>query len=79
MFKALSREGSNRSSFGHIIKDCKSIMGLLQSCSFSHVKRKDNGVAHALVRRAKKSCPLLVWMESVPPNISFLVHIDVIP
>ena len=79
VFKALSRESSDRSSFDHIIKDCKSIMGLLKTCSFSHVKRKGNGVAHALARRAKKYFPLLVWMESVPPDISFLVHIDVIP
>ncbi|XP_030926288.1 uncharacterized protein LOC115953015 [Quercus lobata] len=34
VFKALSREGSNQSSFGHTIKDYKSIMGLLKTCSF---------------------------------------------
>ena len=79
VFKALSREGSDRSGFGHIIKDFKSIMGLLKTCSFSHVKRKGNGVAHVLVRRVKKSFPLLVWMKFVPPDTSFLVHIDVIP
>ena len=79
VFKALSREGSDRSGFGHIIKDCKSIMGLLKTYSFSNVKRKGNGVTHALVRRAKKSFPLLVWMEFVLSDISFLVHIDVIP
>ena len=60
VFKALSRECSDRSSFGHVIKDCKSIMGLLQPYYFSHVKRKDNGVVHALVRRVKKSCLFLV-------------------
>ena len=70
---------SNCSCFGHIIKDCKSIMGSLRTCSFSHVRRQGNGVAHALARRAKNSHPLLVWMEAVPPDIPYLVHIDVIP
>ena len=79
VFKALTRDGFDHSSFGHILKDCKSITGLLQTCSFSHVRRQDNGVAHALARRAKKSFPLLVWMESVPLDISFLIHVDVIP
>ena len=60
VFKALSRECSDRSSFSHIIKDCKSMMGLLQPYSFSHVKRNGNGVAHALARRVKKSYMLLV-------------------
>ena len=44
LIKTLSKEGSDRSSFGHIIKDCKSIMGLLKTCFFSHVKRKGNGL-----------------------------------
>ena len=44
LIKTLSKEGSDRSSFGHIIKDCKSIMGLLKTCFFSLVKRKGNGL-----------------------------------
>ncbi|KAL4598975.1 hypothetical protein ACB092_11G093900 [Castanea dentata] len=65
--------------FGHIVKHCKSIMVLLQTCSFSHVRRQSNRVAHILVRRVKKSFSLFVWMKSIQPNISFLVHVDVIP
>ena len=65
VFKALTEGVSNRSSFGHIIKDCNSIMASLRSCSFSHVRRQSNGVAHALARRARISSPLSVWMESV--------------
>ena len=69
----------HRSSIGHIIKDCKSLMSLLQTCSFSHVRQQSNGVAHALAIRARKSSPLTVWMESVPPDISYLVYVDVTP
>jgi len=32
---------------------------------------------HALAKRARKSSPLLVWMEFVPPDISYLVFVDV--
>nr|POF06673.1 hypothetical protein CFP56_29261 [Quercus suber] len=75
--KALSGDCPDRSSIGHIVKDCKSLMGCFQSCSFSHVRRQSNGVAHALARRARMSSPLSVWMESVPPDISYLVYVDV--
>ena len=60
----------DRASIGHIIKDCKSLRGLFQTYSFSHVRRQGNGVAHALARRARMSFPLTVWMESVPPDIT---------
>ena len=67
----------DRASIGHIIKDCKSLRGLFQTYSFSHVRRQGNGVAHALARRARMSFPLTVWMESVPPDITYLVYVDV--
>ena len=47
VFKALMEGVSDRSSFGHIIKHCKSIMGSLRTCSLSHVRWQGNGVAHA--------------------------------
>ena len=71
MFKASTRDFSDCSSFGHIVKDSKSIIGSLQTCSFSHVRRQGNTATHALVRRAKKSSPLYGWKESTPPDISF--------
>ena len=79
VFKALSGECSNRSCISHIIKDCKSISGFFQTCSFSHTRRQGNSMAHALAKRARKSSPLLVWMEFVPPNISYLVFLDLTP
>ena len=73
MFKALTEDVSDRSSFGHIIKDCKSITVSLRTCSSSHVRQQGNGVAHALARQAKNSYPLLVWMEAIPPFF-FISH-----
>ena len=75
--KALVGLCLDRSSIGHIIKDCKSLRGVFQTCSFSHVRRQGNGVAHALARRARMSFPLSVWMESVPTDITYLVYVDV--
>ena len=38
VFKALSGESPDQSCIGHIVKDCTSISGFLQICSFSHTK-----------------------------------------
>ena len=73
--KALLGDWPDRSCIGHIVKDCKSLMGCFQTCSYSHVRWQSNGVAHALARRARKSSPLFVWMESVPPDISYLGYV----
>ena len=37
--KALLGDYPERSSIGHIVKDCKSLMGFFQTCSFSHVRQ----------------------------------------
>ena len=75
--KALVGDCPNRSSIGHIVKDFKSLMGLFQTCTFYHVWRQSNGVAHALAKRVRNSSPLSVWMESIPLDISYLVYVDV--
>ena len=66
-----------KTSIGHMIKDCNFLRGLFRTCSFSHVRRESNGVAHALARRTRMSFPLTVWMELVPPNITYLIYVDV--
>ena len=37
--KALVGDCPDRSSIGHIVKDCKSLMSLFQTCTFSYVRQ----------------------------------------
>ena len=56
-------------SCAHLIQDIMALAQSLQNYSFSHVHRQGNALAHAQARRARFSFPVLVWMESVPPDI----------
>ena len=50
------------------------------NCSFSHVKREGNRVAHLLARRAiKLQVDFLVWLEDVPPYLESVIHSEFIP
>ena len=75
MFKALTRDFSDCSSFGHIVKDSKSIIGSLQTCSFSHVRRQGNIATH--VFGGLRSLPLsMCGMNLFYPTFLFFFFID---
>ena len=76
VWRALRTADGAHSSMGEIIKDTMSILGSLRTFSFSHTRRQGNCVAHALAKRAIVSFPLLVWMEHVPADISYVVISD---
>ena len=57
------------SSCGHIIHDILLFSRSFKSFSFSHVCWQGNALANALAKRVRLSSPLLVWMESVPPDL----------
>ena len=72
------RDGASSNDFvGHLVKDFRSIVGLFQTYSISHVWRQGDSVAHALARKARMSFPLRIWMEDVPPNVLSVVIKDV--
>ena len=50
--------------------------GLLQTKSFSYVRRQDNSVVHALAQRTRFYFPVLVWIEDVPLDILCFVSSD---
>lgn len=78
IIKALVDGNFSLPSMGHIVKDVMSISGLLQTRSFSYVRRQGNTMANAFVQRARLSFPLLVWMEDVPLDIYHYVSVDLL-
>ncbi|KAL0009143.1 hypothetical protein SO802_010645 [Lithocarpus litseifolius] len=67
--QAISNRLLSHSSCGHIIHDILLFASSFLSFSFSHVCRQGNALADALTKRARLSCPLLVWMNYVPPDL----------
>lgn len=59
-----------------MINDIIQLFGVFSYCSFSHVKRLDNLVAHILARSSKSGYELQVWHNSVPDHIAPLVTRD---
>ena len=57
VIKALSMRDLALALIGHFVKDFVSIAGSLRTFSFSHTRRQDNNVAHALVRGVSFSFP----------------------
>ena len=78
VINSLRHGGLLHSSVGHFLKDTMFDASSLWSFSFSHVCRQDNSVAHALAQRARLSFPIVVWMESIPPNINSFVMSDIL-
>ena len=77
VIKALRHGEMQHSSVGHILKDTMSCVSFFQSCSFSHVGRQGNSVAHALAQRTRLSFPIVVWMKFVPLDIMSFVMSDI--
>ena len=68
------KTGTNLGSmYGHLIRDVLSFVNSFQSFSFSHSYRQGNAAADAIAKRTRLSFLLLVWMESVPSNVQFVL------
>ena len=76
IIKSLEDRIVSHAQGGHILKDILSHLNSFQSCSFSHIGRQGDAIAHALPQRARLSYPLEVWMDSVPLDISSFVRFD---
>ena len=57
---------------GHIIDEIR-LLSLLFTCSFLHVNRKGNMLAHALARRAVLFVDTKVWIEELPQDLEDVV------
>ena len=74
--RSIREEDSSNALMGHLVKDFKFIAGLFQTHSISHVRQRDNNVAHALAREVRMSFSLCIWMEDVPLNVLHFVSKD---
>ena len=72
IIKALNFGGFSSSSFGHIIRDIKLLSSTFNKVSFSHTCRQGNSVAHGLARMACNFSTFQVWMEDVPPDLTYV-------
>ena len=53
IINALRAKEVNQPQYGHVLQDSLVLASYFRVCSFSHVKRVSNNVAHFLARRSK--------------------------
>ena len=78
MIQAINAGGPNRTLFGHIIEEICNFRSSLASCSFVHVRREGNKLAHALARRAVLSADTDVWVEELPNDLDDVFRFDLV-
>ena len=76
VIQALQWSGRCKTLFGHIIEEAKSLGCTLRHCSFQHVRRDGNKLAHNLTRRAVLSADTNVWVEELPSELDVVFQSD---
>ena len=76
IIKALRAKEVNQLEYGHVLRDSLVLASYFRVCSFSHVRRVSNSVAHFLARHSKSGLELQVWMDSLPDDLAPLVVRD---
>lgn len=78
VIKAINYTKSSKASFGHIIDEIKLLSSFLPCCSFVHVRREGNKLAHALEHRAFLSADTNVWLEDLPRDLNDVFRFDLL-
>ena len=68
--------GIHGDELGHIIRNIREVIALFSWCSFKHLKREGNRVAHELAKVARSSGVSQVWKMSFPSLIEHLLIED---
>ena len=63
--QALNDHGRCLTMFGHVVEEIRRPGSCLEFCSFHHVKREGNKLAHSLARRAVLYADMDVWVEEL--------------
>ena len=74
--KAIQREDSSHPEYGQVLSDVLFLAADFCVCTFSHVKRAGNSIAHFLARQCMFGDELQVWSDSIPKDIAPLVARD---
>ena len=78
IIKAINTMEPCHTLFGHIIEEIRSLSSALRKCSFQHVRREGNNLAHALARRAVISADTDVWVEDLPLDLDDVFNLDLV-
>ena len=65
----------SRTMFGHVIAEIHSLVSNV-NCSFCHVKREGNKLAHALTCSAIASADFDVWLKDLPCDLEDAFEFD---
>ena len=76
VIKAINTKEPCKSLFGHIVEEIWSFSSALMDCSFQHIKREGNKLAHALARRAVVFADTDVWVKELPVDLDDIFSLD---
>ncbi|XP_050241083.1 uncharacterized protein LOC126689976 [Quercus robur] len=77
VYRDLSNTEPSLAPHGHIIQDVKLLASSFSCITFSHTRRQENGVTHALARRAINSPNQNVLLDNMPPDILHVALADI--
>ena len=75
---AINNPQPNRTQWGHVIEDIKKASSWFPFCSFCHVYRGGNNLAHSLAKRAILSADTDVWIEELPQDLIHVFQADLL-
>ena len=73
---ALNSSASCNTMYGNVVEETRRQASKFLFCSFSHVHRGGNRLAHALARRTISSAGLDVWVEELPIELESVFQTD---
>jgi hypothetical protein len=74
--RALNAFGGCNTLYGHVLNETKRLGVVLRHCSYQHVGRDGNKLAHCLARRAVSTADIDVWVEDLPGDLDDVFEFD---
>ena len=73
---SLQHECEIMSPDGLLIEDFRHCSSSFHQLHYSHTKRKGNKLVHCFARYALNISNFFVWVEHIPPPVSFVLQAD---